>query len=129
MRILIADDSCLCRSNLKLLFEGIASLELAEAANGVEVLELQRSFQPDILFMDITMPLLDGLATLKILQLVAPALPIVIISSLADQRFVSRDCIANGAVAVLGKPVTKEDALRALTKLKQASAQQGGDPP
>ncbi len=128
MRILIADDSCLCRSNLKLLFEGIASLELAEAANGVEVLELQRTFHPDILFMDITMPLLDGLATLKILQLVAPTLPIVIITSLADQRFVSRDCIANGAIAVLGKPVSKEDALRALTKLKQAPAQQGGDP-
>lgn len=128
MRILIADDSALCRGNLRLLFDGIASLELAEAANGVEVLEMQRTFQPDIIFMDITMPLLDGLAALKILQLVDPNVKVVMITALAEQRFIISDCLAHGALDVLGKPLSREAALKALTKLKLPAAQQGGDP-
>ena len=121
MLILIADDSALCRSNLKLLFDGIENLEIIEAANGVEVLELQRNLQPDIIFMDITMPLLDGLAALKILKLIDPSINIVIITSLAEQRFIVSDCITHGALAVLGKPVKRSDVLNSLAKLNQNS--------
>ena len=126
MRILIADDSAICRSNLKLLFAGLEDIELSEASNGVEMLELQRSLKPDLIFMDITIPLLDGLSALKILNLIDPSVNIVIITSLAEQRFIISDCLQHGALAVLGKPVTRADALAALGKLKDKTTTAGG---
>lgn len=66
--VLIADDHTIVRSGVRLLLESESDIEvIGEALNGREALELAESLQPDIVLMDITMPVMDGLeATRKI---------------------------------------------------------------
>jgi two-component system chemotaxis response regulator CheY len=114
MKILIVDDSKLSRNTLKRLFDAGSNLETAEASTGIEALDMHRIFEPDIIFMDINMPALDGLSTLKILKMIDPAVRIVIISSAGGQKSVTLECLKHGAAHVLSKPVTKEALLDTL---------------
>ncbi len=120
MRMLIVDDSNFTRAHLKQLFSDVPDIEFAEAANGLEVLEQHRTFKPEVIFMDITMPQLDGLATLKILKMIDKNVKIIMASALGNQKYIYESCIKHGACAILNKPVTK---LMALDALKNAVAQ------
>jgi len=114
MRILLVDDSSFSRITLKRYFADIEGLEFAEASNGIEALELHRSFAPDIIFMDITMPQLDGLGTLKIFSMVDSKAKIIMVSALGNQTYVVEECKKYGTFAVLAKPVSKDVAIKAL---------------
>src|SRR5215472_12927217 len=62
LKILIADDHGIVRTGLKLLFERVPDMQVvAEAADGREAVRLGREFRPDIVIMDIGMPLLNGI--------------------------------------------------------------------
>jgi chemotaxis response regulator CheB len=112
--MLIVDDSTFTRAHLKRLFSDVNEIEFAEAANGIEVLEQHRTFKPEVIFMDITMPQLDGLATLKILKMIDKSVKIIMVSSLGNQKYIYDHCINYGACAILNKPLTKQMALDAL---------------
>jgi DNA-binding NarL/FixJ family response regulator len=61
IRVLVADDQALVRSGFRMILEERADLELVgEAGDGVEVIELARTFDPDVILMDVRMPNLDG---------------------------------------------------------------------
>lgn len=114
MRILIVDDSDFSRVTLKHFFSEITDLEFMEASNGIEALDYHRSFKPDIIFMDITMPHLDGLGTLKILSMTDKKVKIIMVSALGNQSFVCQEALKNGAFSILAKPVTQDLALKTL---------------
>ena len=127
MKLLIVDDSILSRLTLLDHFNGMHSVQIAEASNGVEALEQHRSFQPDIIFLDLTMPVLDGLSTLKILTKIDPRVKVIIVSSVGDQPSVQADAAKYGAFAIIAKPIDKVNALRLFHNAeKQLNA---GDPP
>lgn len=119
MRILLVDDSSFSRTTLKRYFADMENLEFAEASNGIEALELHRSFAPDIIFMDITMPQLDGLGTLKIISMVDDKVKIIMVSALGNQTYVAEECKKYGTFAVLAKPVSKEVAIQTLTDAQE----------
>lgn len=108
MRVLIADDSILSRKTLKRILEAFPELQFAEAANGIEVLEQHRDFKPDLIFMDITMPHMDGVATLRILRCIDREVKVIVATALGGQRTLVKECRALGASVVLSKPLTKE---------------------
>lgn len=114
LRMLIVDDSSFSRAHLKRLLLDVSEIEFAEASNGIEVLEQHRNFKPEVIFMDITMPHLDGLTTLKILRMIDKKVRIIIASSLGNQQSVYKDCLKYGACAVLSKPITQKMAFDAL---------------
>jgi DNA-binding NarL/FixJ family response regulator len=61
IRVLVADDQALVRSGFRMILEERADLELVgEAGDGVEVIELARTLDPDVILMDVRMPNLDG---------------------------------------------------------------------
>jgi len=63
---LVIDDERLAREELKFLLDAAGNVEvLAEGANGIEAVELIEEFQPDVVFLDVQMPGLDGFAVLK----------------------------------------------------------------
>lgn len=121
MRMLIVDDSIFSRTHMKRLFSKVSEIEFAEASNGIEVLEQHRTFKPEVIFMDIVMPQLDGLATLRILRMIDTKVKIIIASSLGNQKYIYENCINYGACAILNKPITEQMALDALKNIETPS--------
>ena len=78
-RVLIIDDEDAVRSSLKMIFE-YEGYETLQAANGPVGLKLAEQEAPDLVFLDVRMPQLDGLDVLKRLKEKDPALPVVILS-------------------------------------------------
>jgi DNA-binding NarL/FixJ family response regulator len=103
IRIAIADDHPEMRLALRLLLKLFTDVELVcETSNGQEAVDCVRRLQPDVLVMDIHMPVLDGLAATK--QIVALRVPtrVILISSLIG-RLVARKAAAAGAQGFVPK--------------------------
>lgn len=103
IRVLIVDDSALVRSILKQVFGQDPDFEVAgEASNGKNGCEANLDLEPDLVIMDINMPVMDGLeATKKIME--ERPVPIIIFSSSLDAR-VSFEAVSAGAVDMIPKP-------------------------
>ncbi len=87
-KIIIADDHRMFRESLRkiLTIEKVAEV-LAEASNGVELLELLDQYRPDIILMDIAMPTMDGIeATKKALEK-QPDVKVLTLSSFGDEKY------------------------------------------
>jgi DNA-binding NarL/FixJ family response regulator len=81
MRILIADDLEAIRRQVRLILTSQPGLEVcAEAANGKEAVEKTRELNPDLVILDITMPLMNGLDAARIIRGIAPDIPVLILT-------------------------------------------------
>ncbi|MDU2064203.1 MAG: response regulator [Sporomusaceae bacterium] len=117
MKILIVDDSGLSRAQLRSFFEKAQNVQFDEAVNGIDALEKQRSFQPDIIFLDYIIPAPDGLAVLKIISQIDEKVKIFMITTLGNQQFLQDECQKWGAAGVITKPLSQEAVVKAMTKL------------
>lgn len=126
---LIIDDEQLAREELKYLLDTTGSVDvLAEGANGVEAVELIREYQPDVVFLDVQMPGLDGFAVLKKLIEHHDPLPQIIFATAFDQYAVRAFDV--NAIDYLLKPFDKNRVMQALDRARlrlQEVAQPGGD--
>ena len=113
-RILIADDHGIVRTGLKLLFERSEDMQVvAEAADGREAVRLAKELQPDIVIMDIGMPLLNGIdATAQIVR-DNERIGVIIMSMYTDESYIVRALDA-GARGYLLKDNADEDIERAI---------------
>ncbi|MFK5894833.1 MAG: chemotaxis protein CheB [Pseudomonadota bacterium] len=105
IRLLIVDDSRMMRNVIADLFGTDPHIEvIATASSGLEALEIIQSEQPDVITLDINMPEMDGLTTLKHLMIQAPT-PTVMLSSLSrDGAKITFDALRYGAVDFITKP-------------------------
>jgi two-component system, LytTR family, response regulator len=114
---LIIDDEQLAREELKYLLDTVGSVDvLAEGANGVEAVELIREYQPDVVFLDVQMPGLDGFAVLKALIERHDPLPQIIFATAYDQYAVRAFDV--NAIDYLLKPFDKSRVLQALDRAR-----------
>ena len=83
----IVDDEALARRELRYLLERVGEVEIvAEASNGIEAVETVRTHAPDVVFMDVQMPGLDGFAVLKrLMEDRGFSMPEVIFATAFDQ--------------------------------------------
>lgn len=108
-RILVVDDSSAVRQIVQKIVRGsVFNCEINEAADGEAALALARITQYDAVFLDCNMPGLGGVATLKELHLIQPALKVIMISS-ERRRAIEDDALDAGACAFLHKPFTSDD--------------------
>jgi DNA-binding NarL/FixJ family response regulator len=101
-RVLIADDHTAIRRGVRTLLDGYDSLKVVgEAADGEEAVEKTEALQPDLVILDLTMPLLDGLAAARQIRKIAPKTSIVIFSMHAIKEVVekARDLGVRGFVS------------------------------
>lgn len=105
VRVLIVDDSAFMRKVIRDLLESDPGLEVAGTArDGLEALEQVRSLQPDVVTMDVEMPRLDGLSTLRRLMAEVPR-PVVMLSSLTDRGAqATMQALSLGAIDFVHKP-------------------------
>lgn len=118
VRVLIADDSEFARSLLRDLLEAESDMEvIGEACNGREAVELTRALKPDIVTMDLEMPVMGGLEAIETIMC-SKAVPILVISAHADARN-ALEALGRGALEVLGKPdCTRESAEDFIAKVR-----------
>jgi two-component system chemotaxis response regulator CheB len=118
IRVLIADDSSLARSLLRGFLENENDMEVVgEAANGREAVELARELRPDIVTMDIEMPLMNGMEAIEEIMF-SKAVPILVVSSVADARN-ALDAVGRGALEVVAKPdFSPEEAANFVAKVR-----------
>jgi DNA-binding NarL/FixJ family response regulator len=95
-RVIIADDHSLFRQGLKLILMELDDIEvIADVPNGKELLEITGILEPDLIIMDINMPLLNGIEASRILAKDHPEIKILVVSMYGDEQYYN-SVIENG---------------------------------
>ena len=114
IRVLIADDQALFREGLRTLLGAHADLEVvAEAANGEEAVLMAGSYRPDVVLMDLRMPVLDGVAATRRLTAARATCRVIALTTFDDDETVF-DALRAGAVGYLLKDVGSERLVEAI---------------
>ena len=109
VRVLLADDHALVRAGIRALLEGLEGVTVvAEAANGIEVLELARKHRPDVVLLDISMPGLGGLEASAQLKQELPEVRVVMLSMHANEEYVLQALRAGAAGYMLKDSATAQ---------------------
>lgn len=105
IKVLVVDDSALMRKLLSEILQEDPEIEvIAQAKNGREAVELTSTLRPDVIVMDIQMPVMNGLDAIKEIMKVSPT-PVVVFSALTkDDSELALTALEYGAVDVLAKP-------------------------
>ena len=117
IRILIADDHEMFREGIKRICEDDPDIVIAgEASNGHEVLDLVSKHEFDMLMLDIAMPGLNGLDTLKQLKTIKPKLRVLVLSMYPEDEYAVR-AIKAGAAGYLTKARAAHELMVAIRKI------------
>jgi two-component system chemotaxis response regulator CheY len=115
-RLLVVDDALFMRK----LICGVATEAgwqvIAEATNGAEAVSLYQQHRPDLVTMDLVMPVMGGLDALRQIRVLDPCAQIVVITAL-DQKHALMESIRDGAIDFIVKPFERQRVLSLLTKL------------
>ena len=108
VRFLVVDDEELARQDVCILLRGIAGVEvLGEAADGEQALKILDGGGVDVVILDVTMPVLDGIGVMRRLKGAGSPVRIVVLSGYAEFEY-ARAALAAGAVDYLLKPIQDE---------------------
>jgi DNA-binding NarL/FixJ family response regulator len=102
-RILLADDHTVMRQGLIQLMSGQPGIEIVgEASSGLEAIEMARKIQPDVVVMDVAMPIMDGIEATRRIKAELPFTKVIGLSMLTDS-YVQQAMREAGASAFLSK--------------------------
>jgi DNA-binding NarL/FixJ family response regulator len=115
IRILLADDHTLVRQGLRRILEEQPEWRvIAETGNGLEAVSLAAELQPDVVVLDIGMPMLNGLEATRQIAKKAPAARVLILSMHADEVHITK-AVEAGAVGYLVKDSADSELVKAVT--------------
>ena len=117
MNILIVDDAMFMRTMLKSILAKSGFNVVGEAGNGREALEKYKELKPDIVTLDITMPEVDGLQTVKDIIAYDRNAKVIMCSAMGQQAMVL-EAIKSGAKDFIVKPFQPERVLEAINKCR-----------
>lgn len=115
-KILLVDDEPHVRKFVSLIVRGLGSFVLLEASNGREAIDLYRTHSPDLVLLDVNMPHIDGLATLREIRAIDPDAIVVMLTSLANRQTVE-ECAELGATDYLRKDTPRAEITEKLSSL------------
>ncbi|MBC5713787.1 response regulator [Roseburia sp. BX1005] len=105
-KILIGDDSILARKQLKDIISSLGGRNFLDASNGQEVIDIYKEQSPEVVFLDIVMPVKDGNTAIAEIMEFDPKADIVIVSSVGTQSQL-KQAIQLGAKDFLQKPLNR----------------------
>jgi two-component system chemotaxis response regulator CheY len=114
-RLLVVDDAMIMRAIIKDIATKAGWQIAGEAANGVECVARYRELKPDLVTLDIVMPEMDGVETLRTLRREDPEARVVMVTAI-DQRAKLSECIQLGAIDFVVKPFDKQRLTSMLQK-------------
>ena len=126
LKAVIAEDEQLTRTIIRARLEKLGHIVVAEACDGVQAIEAARIHKPDVIIMDIKMPVMDGIEAARTILSESPC-AILFLSSFNEQELVEQ-ATETGALAYLMKPFRKEDLApsleMAVRRFRQIKSQQ-----
>ena len=108
VRVVLADDEAHVRLYVKTVVKSMGCEVVGEASNGQEALELFERLSPDLVLLDINMPVMDGISALKALRAKSDKVAIVMLTSLASADIV-QECLDAGANYHLRKDLSMKE--------------------
>jgi two-component system, NarL family, response regulator LiaR len=114
IRILLVDDHSVVREGLRMFLRRDPELDVVgEAANGAEAIEMARALRPDVVLMDLVMPVMDGIAATDAIRDELPSTEVVALTSVIESESVVRAMKA-GAIGYLLKDTQAPELRRAI---------------
>jgi CheY-like chemotaxis protein len=112
-KILVVDDEPHVRKFVGLVARGLGSPTIVEASDGQEAIEGYAREAPDLVLLDVNMPVMDGLATLTALRKRDPEAVVVMLTSLVNRQTVET-CLKAGAAGYIRKDTPRDEILAEL---------------
>jgi two-component system, chemotaxis family, chemotaxis protein CheY len=114
-KILLVDDEAHIRKYVGLILKSIGQPTIIEATNGQEGVEAYQRENPDLVLLDVNMPVMDGLETLKKLKEIDPDCVVIMLTSLANRQTIDQ-AVELGAANYIRKDTPKEEVAKALSE-------------
>ena len=122
IRVLLADDHTILRDGIRALLDGQADIEvIGEAEDGLATVKMTAQLQPDVVVMDIAMPLLNGLEATRQIQRDFPQVKVLILTMHDNEEYI-RQVLAAGALGYVLKDAAARDLLGAIRAVYQGEA-------
>jgi len=115
-RFVLVDDSKIARNFLKNILIKAGHDVVAEGANGLEGFDLYREHKPDVITLDVVMPMVTGMECLKQIMDLSPEAKVVMVTSVGKDNL-AEEAKQLGAKAVIVKPIKEEDVLSVVNPL------------
>jgi CheY-like chemotaxis protein len=115
-KVLVVDDEAHIRKFVSLMLRSLGEPIVVEAANGTAALESYERERPNLVLLDVNMPRVDGIQTLRNLKRVDPACTVVMLTSLVNRHTVE-ECLRLGASGYLRKDNPPDEMMAQLKKI------------
>lgn len=112
LRVLVVDDESLIRMDITEMLEDAGYDVVAEGENGEQAIELARKYSPDVIVMDVKMPVMDGISASKVIADEEIA-PVILLTAFSQEDIVDKATDA-GVIAYLVKPIREEQLFPAI---------------
>jgi two-component system, chemotaxis family, chemotaxis protein CheY len=118
--VLIVDDSPISRKMLKSCFPKERGFTFHEAGDGLQAVNMYKELRPDLVTMDLTMPVMDGVAALTEIRAFDPEATVIVCTADVQEKSL-QEVNQKGAFLILPKPPNKGSVLEALTKVEESA--------
>jgi two-component system, NarL family, response regulator LiaR len=122
IRVLVVDDHAIIRKGIRAVLELVQDIDLVgEAENGAQAVELEKELNPDVILMDLMMPGMDGIASIKEIKKQRPSARILVLTNFAGEEMIF-PAIKSGAVGYHLKDSSPEALIEAIRQVDQGVA-------
>ncbi len=122
IRVLLVDDHALFREGLETLLSIHRDIQVVgQAGNGQEAVEVAAKVQPDVVLMDVRMPILDGVRATRLLKEAQPQCRVIVLTTFDDDEYIF-DALRMGAVGYLLKDVASTQLVEAIRAAAQGES-------
>jgi len=120
LRILVAEDSPVFQRAIRELLESLPLLSLVEAGDGVEAVRVAVQTHPDVAILDYSMPGMNGIAAARMIRTECPDLPIVLLTTVAEEYLIA-EAFKAGIRGYVLKRDAGDDLVRAIDAVREGA--------
>lgn len=122
IRVLVVDDHAIIRKGIRAVLDLVPDIDLVgEAENGTQAVKLEKELNPDVILMDLMMPEMDGIASIKEIKKQRPSARILVLTNFAGEEMIF-PAIKSGAVGYHLKDSSPETLIEAIRQVNQGVA-------